>query len=305
MILYFSKVNLHSTYLFDVYEDKEKIFQIRNLFLEILKDRMQYEVKEVIIDENKNKHDISTVYKIHIKEKKDTYIYGTIYKNAKLFSKEEDKYTGELLPKIVPTIEDVNFYFDISKELVGFHTRKRFGFQEFNIVFENILNQGAKKLNQEFSFGVSLYNEGVSIYDIENKLKEMGNIKQLVFDFKIPNPADDKMLDELEAGLDDTVERLEKANAHGMSVIFNSDGNIGLNVESDEIKKNIVRIGKIHSSISDKKATTNGYASVKAIGKNGKIYSTQEEKPIKRMIDHDWEFLEACVDTIRSIFLKG
>lgn len=305
MILYFSKINLHSTQLFDVYEDREKMFQIRNLFLEILKDQTQYVVNEVIFDENKNKHDISTVYKMRIKEKKDTYIYGTIYKNARIFSKEENKNTGEITSKIVPTIEDVNFYFDITKELVGFHTRNRFGYREFNAVFENILNQGVKQLNQEFTFGVSLYNEGVSIKEIENKLKEIGNIKKLVFDFKIPNPADDNMLDELEAGLDDTVEQLEKARAHGMSVIFNSDGIIGLNVESEEIKKNIVRIGKLHSAISDKKATKNGYASVKAIGKNGKIYSTQEEKPIKRTIDHEWEFLEACADTIKSIFLKG
>lgn len=39
--------------------------------------------------------------------------------------------------------------------------------------------------------------------------------------------------------------------------------------------------------------------------KNGEIYSTEEEKPIKRIIEHEWEFLDGCVDTIKSIFSKG
>lgn len=302
MILYFSKINMNSTELFDVYKDKGKLFYIRGLLLQALKDNTIYTDEKFYYDEDKVRHDVSTIYKMRIKEKTDTVVHGIIYKNAKIYSKEENKSTGELKSKIVPTIEDVKFYFDVTKEIVGFHTRNRFGYQEFNIVFENLLNAGMKEMNQEFSFSVSLYNEGVDINEIENKLKEINNIKRLIFDFKLPNPSDDNLLSKLEEGLDDTLEQLETANAHCMSVIFDSDGKIGLNIDSEEIQKNIIRIGKLHSAISDKKATKNNYASVKAIGKNGKIYSTEEEKPIKRAIDHESEFLWACADTIKSLF---
>lgn len=272
--------------------------------MEALRDEAKYKIEDYYIDEKKEQHDISTEYKMRIRKKTDEYVYGVLYKDAKIYSKIENKETGEIESKIVPTIEDISFYFDFTKEMVGFHTRNRFGYQEFNTVFENILNSGIRELKQDFVFELSLYTEGVNIAEIENTLKEMGNIRQLIFNFKIPNPSDDNMLDKLEEGLDDTVEQLERANAHGMSVIFDSDGKVGLNVESDEIKKNIKRIGRIHSSIQDEKATKNGYASVKAIGRDGKIYTTEEEKPIKRAIEHEWEFLDACVDTIKNIFRR-
>lgn len=305
MVLYFSKINISSTELFNVYNDKNHLLELRKVLSEALKDEAEYTVEDCYFDAAKQKHDISTIYKMRIRKRTDEYIYGVIYKNARIYSKIENKSTGNIEAKIVPTIEDVYFYFDVTKEIVGFHTRNRFGYNEFNIVFENILNSGIKALKQDFACEISLYTEGVNISEIEQKLKSMGNIKQLIFNYKIPNPSDDFLLDELSKGLDNTVEELEDANAHGMSVIFNSDGKIGLNIESNQIQNNIRRIDRLHSRVSDKKATKNGYASVRAIGKNGEIYSTEEEKPIKRIIEHEWEFLDGCVDTIKSIFSKG
>jgi len=92
-----------------------------------------------------------------------------------------------------------------------------------------------------------------------------------------------------------------------MSVIFDSDGGIGLNIEAGEIQKNISRVDNISSGISDEEAIQNGYAFVKATAKNGKIYTTEEHKPIKRLIaDNESEenFLLACRDTILNIFAK-
>lgn len=96
---------------------------------------------------------------------------------------------------------------------------------------------------------------------------------------------------------------MEDANANGVSVIFDSNGKVGLNVESEEIKRNIRRIGSLHSGIDDKSATKHGYASVRAIDKSGKIFTTEEHKPIKREISNELEFVEACKDTIINILL--
>ncbi len=99
------------------------------------------------------------------------------------------------------------------------------------------------------------------------------------------------------------VEQMEKANANGVSVIFDSNGRVGLNVDSEEIKRNIRRIGYLHSSIDDKSATKHGYASVKAVDRNGKIFTTEEHKPVKREVVNELEFIEACKDTIFNIII--
>lgn len=57
----------------------------------------------------------------------------------------------------------------------------------------------------------------------------------------------------------------------------------------------------MHSSISAKEATKLGYVSVKAWGKNGKMYTTEEEKPVRREIKNESEFIPSCKEMISSI----
>lgn len=85
MILYFSKINMNSTELFDVYKDKGKLFYIRGLLLQALKDNTIYTDEKFYYDEDKVRHDVSTIYKMRIKEKTDTVVHGIIYKNAKIY----------------------------------------------------------------------------------------------------------------------------------------------------------------------------------------------------------------------------
>lgn len=302
MIIYFSKVNLESTELFDVYKGAEVLNDVRISILSYLKNNAVYKVNSSYLDGEGQSHDVSTEYRIAIRKKEDNCIYGVIYKETYLLYKRMNQVTGEIEPKSVPTIEDIQFYYDLTKEIVGFHTRNRFGHREFNTAFAEILNKCMQDNKKSYCFSLGLYNEGMEIEEIEKELKNIGSIKKLTFNFRAPNPADDKMLDDLEEGLDRTVDQMKKANANGMSVIFDSNGKVGLNVESEEIKKNIGRIGGIHSKISAKDAIKNGYASVKAISKSGKIYTTEEQKPVKREIINEMEFLDACKDTIISIF---
>jgi len=284
MIIYFSKLNLESVELLEMYQNDEVLGKIRKSIVAFLKTGITYEIENSFIDEFGEVHKVITNYRLVTGIRTDDYIVGVIYKRTTLHYKEINEQTGEIEPRTIPTVEDVRFYFDINREIVGFHTRNRFGYQDFNTAFSGIVNMAMENNESPLRFSASLYNEGLSIKAIEQELKNISNIERLEFKFKLPNPADDHMIENLRKKLTDTVEELEEANAHAMSVIFDSDGGIGLNIEAGEIQKNISRVDNISSGISDEEAIQNGYAFVKATAKNGKIYTTEEHKPIKRLI---------------------
>ena len=223
-----------------------------------------------------------------------------------LYYKKLNTNTGKIEPGSIPTIEDIKFYFDVNKEIVGFHTRQRFGYREFNRAFAGLINMCMEKNGSQMRFSASLYNEGMEIKELERELKSIGNIKRLEFNFKLPNPSDDKMLDKLKNGLTDTAKMMKEANAHAVSVIFDSDGKVGLNIDSCEIRDNIERVAHLTKGVSDVDAIKNGYARVIATGKNGKRYTTEDCKPIKRetISESSEEFFSACKDTISNIFRK-
>lgn len=303
MIIYFSKINLVTTELFKIYEDISTLNKVKNSILSYVRSGVSYKIDENVLNENGQVHQTSTYYKLSIGTKRDNTIAGVIYKETILYYKKVNDNTNEIESHTIPTIEDIKFYYDVEHEIVGFHTRNRFGYKEFNIAFSELINLCMKENNLELRFEANLYNEGMGIEEVENELKKIKNIKKLTFHFKAPNPADDHMLDALQSGLDDMVGQMAEANANGVSVIFDSNGKVGLNVDSDEIKRNIRRIGFLHSSIDDKLATKHGYASVKAVDQNGKIFTTEEHKPIKREVVNELEFIDACKDTIINILL--
>lgn len=303
MIIYFSKINLCTVELFNAYKEENIYKDLRSSIASYLKTGIIFKTVETYIGADGQIHNDDTLYRMSLHEKEEDHIWGVIYKEAHVWYKEINPKTGEIESKTRPTIEDVQFYYDITREIVGFHTRNRFGYQEFNHAFEEMINSSLLENDKEYKISVSLYNEGLEIGEIEQQLKEIKNIKRLIFNFKVPNPADDDMLDDLSEGLDNALEQMEEANANSMSVIFDSSGRtLGLNVDSQEIKNNIQRIGRIHSKVSGKDAIKNGYATVKAIDKHGKIYTTEERKPIKREIMNELEFVSACKETIIGLF---
>lgn len=306
MILYFSKVNLSSVQLLDMYQEEKMFNEMRKNILSFLKSGTVYKVEKFCKDEQGEVHPVITNYRLVTGMKTDDYISGVIYKTTTLYYKKINDLTSEVESHSIPTIEDVSFYFDVNKEIVGFHTRNRFGYQEFNNAFAGIINMCMAQNLSPLTFSVELYNEGLEISEIDKELRDIKNIKKLEFKFKLPNPADDKMIQDLQNGLTDTAEQLEEANANSMSVIFDSDGGVGLNLDSFEIQKNIRRVGSLTSGISDKEAVQNGYARVKATAKDGKIYTTEGQKPIKRDIQDESNeaFFKACRDTIRNIFVR-
>ena len=306
MIIYFSKINVESTQLLEMYKEEESFAKMRKSLLAFIKNGTVYEIEDSYKDDNGESHIVKTNYKLTTGKKTDKYVMGVIYKSTVLHYKSLKKDSNELVFQSVPAIEDIKFYFDVDREIVGFHTRNRFGYQEFNKAFSGIINMCMEKNNSPLRFSACLYNEGMEINEIEEELKRIRNIKRLEFDFKLPNPADSNMIDQLKDGLTDTAAMMEEANANAVSIIFDSNGNIGLNIDSKEIRENIERVGHLTKGITGKDATKNGYARVIALSKDGKKYTTEEKKPIKveTIGETTEEFLLACKKTILTIFSK-
>ncbi len=305
MVIYFSKINLESTELLKMYQEKS-LDGMKKKLMNFFESGVVYEVEDSFKSNAGELHFIKTKYRLFTGIKTDEYVSGTIYKTTVLYYKKLNTNTGKIEPGSIPTIEDIKFYFDVNKEIVGFHTRQRFGYREFNRAFAGLINMCMEKNGSQMRFSASLYNEGMEIKELERELKSIGNIKRLEFNFKLPNPSDDKMLDKLKNGLTDTAKMMKEANAHIVSVIFDSDGNVGLNIDSCEIRDNIERVAHLTKGVSDVDAIKNGYARVIATGKNGKRYTTEDCKPIKRetISESSEEFFSACKDTISNIFRK-
>lgn len=305
MVIYFSKINLESTELLKMYQEKS-LDDMKKKLMNFFESGVVYEVEDSFKSNAGELHFIKTKYRLFTGIKTDEYVSGTIYKTTVLYYKKLNTNTGKIEPGSIPTIEDIKFYFDVNKEIVGFHTRQRFGYREFNRAFAGLINMCMEKNGSQMRFSASLYNEGMEIKELERELKSIGNIKRLEFNFKLPNPSDDKMLDKLKNGLTDTAKMMKEANAHIVSVIFDSDGNVGLNIDSCEIRDNIERVAHLTKGVSDVDAIKNGYARVIATGKNGKRYTTEDCKPIKRetISESSEEFFSACKDTISNIFRK-
>ena len=187
-----------------MYSDDKMRDGIIKSILSFMHNGAVFKTTNSYIDEDGIDNEIVTNYTLHLGMKKETYITGVVYKETRVLCKrvEGDK----IITYTVPTIEDVKFYFDVVHEIVGFHTRIRFGFQEFNRAFSGILNQCMEDNKSELRFEASLYNEGMNIKEITSELKKISNIKKLQFNFRIPNPSDDNMREDLGKKLTDLTE---------------------------------------------------------------------------------------------------
>lgn len=146
MIIYFSKINLESTELLEMYKKEEMFDTMRKCILSFLENGTEYETEGSFKSDDGEVHFTKTKYRLSIGLKDDSYVSGVIYKSATLYYKRINAATEEVESHSIPTIEDIRFYFDVNREIIGFHTRSRFGYQEFNRAFSGIINMCMEKI---------------------------------------------------------------------------------------------------------------------------------------------------------------
>lgn len=300
IVLYFSKLNLVSGHIFQVYKEDGLLTKILDILRNDLSSSIVYKREEVEIDSLGQSCLNNIAYKLNIMEKGDSYIKGHLCKDSTVYYKSFDSTKGELVRHSVPNTEAVNFYFDIFNEMIGFHTANRLGFREFNDAFTGIINKCMEENSREYRFDLSLINEGLNIEEITEQLREIGNIKELKFKFQPPN-ADTEEIKRIKENGEELIDIMESGNITNMSVLFTSKGTEGVNIDAEIIKENIERIRGINSVIGDRRAINKGYTGVEAQGKDGKKYTTADSKPIKVSIDNIAVFYEECKKLIRSL----
>lgn len=148
--IYLSKVNFNSK-IYEVYDKKLSLEDIlNNLYKNISDDSKSYK-----------KHSICKFNDLSGKEQKkiieEEYLFNKINKDEK-----EMIITGDLVrinPRIIPEFNkfkketelkkrlestEIYFYFDVRNELICFCTRNKFGYNQFNEAFKNLLNINVK-----------------------------------------------------------------------------------------------------------------------------------------------------------------
>lgn len=303
MVVYFGKVNLNSSHIYKVYKKEIKLESILVKLFASLTDDIVYE-KEEIYKEGLETKISTTFYKLKINEKTDDYIYGYLYKDAKIYYKQMNEDTNELEWRHVVSNETAEFYFDVYNEIVGYLTASRFGYREFLGAFEGIINNSLEKINLDYLFTVDLLTSGMNIEDIKEELKAIGNIQKLKIKIQPPN-LQDELLNQIENNPEETISKLEEANIATKSIILTSSSKLGLKINSKVIDEELEQVDKIHSKISSKDITRNGYVEVEATDRNGNRITTGDKKAVKKEIDNLIDFISACDSVIAKRRLRG
>lgn len=298
MVIYFSKINLISDHVYEIYHNNDLLRKYLSFLSTDLKDGIKYE-KINTYSEGEQIITSSIEYKIKIRRKEEDVIDGVIFKESRVYYKELSS-DGDLVRKSVPNTEAIRFYLDIYKETVGFHTTSRFGYQEFNHSFIGIVNNAMKEADRDIRFNIALRTEGLEMSEVYKDLKRIHEIKELKIKMQPPNP-DNDFLHKLEDTGETVINNMETGNITGMSFVFTSKGSRGLNLESDIIQNSIEQAQALSEVVGDRKAISKGYISVEAVAKDGKKYTTAEQKPLKTIIERAEEFFDACKKMVSSI----
>ena len=301
MVIYFSKINLVSDHIFQVYDTSgDALRNILSILLGDMRSGIYYEENKDYIDKDGNLIPNKIRYNLKIQKKDEESITGVIYKKTRVLYKDFQNDMSELVQKSIVSFEGIRFYFDVYKETIGFCTTNRFGYQEFNRAFAGVINTCLARNRRDFVFDVALRTEGLSMDEIENQLHQINGIKELKFKFQPPNP-DEEILDNIEQMDDDVLASMRDGNVTEMSFLFSSKSPVGLNLHTEMIQKNFDQMKSLYSIAGNQDAIGKGYISIEAIDKSGKKYTTANQKPVKVVIDKAEEFLESCKSMIRSL----
>ncbi|MFK7693319.1 hypothetical protein [Paenibacillus sp. HJGM_3] len=303
--LYFSKVNLNS-HIFKVYDKKIKLEETLDKLYTKINEKVEYTREDMKTVEYGETYTYDATYNFNFLEKLDfpRSIVGSIFKKSPLFFNEVDSNTGKLRKMMVDNTEVIEFYFDVHKEIVVFYTTNRFGFQEFNHAFGELLNRSMSNAEENYYFDVSLLKEGLSVDRIKEQLKSIGKLHSLKIEIIPPN-ADDEFLDKIQKNGEKYLNNIKAGNVTQTSILFTSRNDEGLNLDAEIINEEIEKIEDIHSELSAELAIRNGYVKVEAESKEGRKYTTNDNRSIKDKLEEKPSnpilFAEVCRKKIESL----
>ena len=228
--LYFLKVNV-SSHILEIYKDKEVKNEIEKKILINIKDNISFTTEFTRRGDNGEDYTEELKYKFHAIEKFDSEldftIVGKIVKDSTIFVSKYDEKTKRQIKVPTENSEVIDFYYDIRKEVVAYHTSNRFGYVDFANAFQDLLNKNMENEEEKYLFKVKVGRKGLSVDEIKKQLKDIGNIEQLNIVISPPNP-DDELLNSIQRDGEEYLENIKRGNITQKSVLFNSDAPKGL-----------------------------------------------------------------------------
>lgn len=281
-VIFFAKVNYSNMY--EIYDKKRNLKDVNKKIYSLLNEKVSYEKIELKKDEEGNFFPKKIKYEFLSLEKENNIIIGNLIKNDYIYLKKIDRETTQEIRKKAETDESILFYYDIDREIIAFHTTRKFGHIEFSESFENLLNNTFEEENQGESFSVGIKNNVGSFSKIIEDIKELGVIKELRIDVVPPN-WQSRILEDIERDSREGLRKMQEANVTRKSTIFNSNSKKGINIDSSMIKSGIGEFKLLHKELDEKDVINNTYGEIIAVSKEGKRYSTKISNPLKYEID--------------------
>ena len=303
MTVYFAKLNLISEDLFDLYDNPKQKKDLSSGLYSAVNSNAVWEKENVFIDDDGEQHSTIIEYSIQVLRTDNTYTYieGWLYKKSRLYYKTLDSRTKKLVKQSTQNTEGIRFTLDVNHGFVGYNTSTRFGYKEFTEAFVNLINKGEEISDFDYQYNISMCTSGIDLNDIRKGLGNIGRIKELRIRMQPPNPSDD-LLNEMQMRFEGLVEDFKDANVTGLELFYSTNGERGINLDSPFVKDRIDDIQGLHSALPIEEATKKGYVSVDATSLSGRVYSSGETKPFRKVIDGLEDFFGACIETFRQLW---
>lgn len=303
--IYFSKITVDSLEVYEIQKDRNVLYLIANTIMRSMEDDISFVRTGLYKNDEGQTYEEETTYTVKILDKSNGVIIGKIYKKSFIYVKSFDDFTNEIRVTPVENTEDIKFYYDVMKEYVGFHIRNRFGRNQFNSAFAELINTALRNIGETISVTVNTYSKGISLEEIKSELYDMKDLKKLTLIFQPINP-DNPIVDAVENGIHEynASTELEEANATYRSIVYEAKGLGILNPRSRLIQNDLNIIDNMNSELKAEELTKRGYVKVNVEDSTGQINTTSEKKPFKKKINNELEFEYACREGIIYILRR-
>jgi hypothetical protein len=305
--LYYAKVNLNSSHIFEVYD---KVYELKDILMKLY-ESVSDNLKHERVDTYQGEEIYKAIYAFeNIRKLENEFcIYGELTKSAPVFVKQRDN-QNKLVKVAVDNEESVKFFFDVIKETVVFYTSNRFGYVEIIEALQRLINTCINEKyggdDEFYHFNVSLIRGNLNIDNIKSELNKLKNIESIKIDIIPPNP-DPSILEEIQKNGEKRLNDLKNGNVTYKSTLLQSKSSTGIVLNSEIVNTELNEAINLHTKLSSEEALSKGYVQVEATSTEGRTYSTKDKQPIKYTIDKDYannieDFISFCKRSIQSLF---
>lgn len=266
--IYYAKINLNSSHIFDIYDERIEMTSI----MQKLFDSISKGIENTRIDVMNDIETYRATYKFEEIEKDENLcIYGSLIKISNIYVNQRDN-NNKPIKVAVKNEETIKFYLDLNKEALAFHTTQRFGYSEFIEAMQRLLNTSINgKYGSEdeyYNFKVCLKRSNLKMDSIKEELRNITSIKSIKIDLIPPNP-DDHILEEIRRNGEEKLNYLKGGNVTYKSTFLKSESSSGIILDSDIVKDELEEAVNIHSKISEEECLGNGYVQIEATSNEG------------------------------------